>query len=383
MDGSEPLVSFGMDSTNHWWALTSPFSESYRLTVDGITTDVYKDIKELKFSPDGNRWACFVQDNVDWHLLTNDTIITIRGNQVGEIQFSPNSNHLIYSYFESEAEYLVYKDKKIRVFNRTGNYILSNNAEKIAWKSNRGNGFTMTVNGIDGEVFDDVLPFGFWYNAQLLYAIKNGDLWEVYKGEEVISESYSNIFDIKINILGNVAAFLATEQSSKRIAVLISDEYYEPLISNKFDQTYNLKLHPYLPMMAYNAKYHGQDLVLLNTAEYYGGSESTDQPYFTHDGEDLFFLGCDLHCFINVNGRKYPMNSELDINRKFAKKPSSNTLAYSTGTSMIVRNIENNELFAGMMVDEIIPPRYNWRTDRYETLGSINNRLYLMTCIFE
>jgi hypothetical protein len=32
------------------------------------------------------------------------------------------------------------------------------------------------------------------------------------------------------------------------------------------------------------------------------------------------------------------------------------------------------------MVDQLIPPRYNWRDGTYETLGSVNNKLYLMTC---
>jgi hypothetical protein len=33
-----------------------------------------------------------------------------------------------------------------------------------------------------------------------------------------------------------------------------------------------------------------------------------------------------------------------------------------------------------MMVDSTFSPRYNWRMDRYEALGIINNRLYLLTC---
>jgi len=49
---------------------------------------------------------------------------------------------------------------------------------------------------------------------------------------------------------------------------------------------------------------------------------------------------------------------------------------------MAVREIEFNRLYAGMMVDELIPPRYNWRKQRYESLGKINQKLYLLTCNF-
>jgi hypothetical protein len=35
---------------------------------------------------------------------------------------------------------------------------------------------------------------------------------------------------------------------------------------------------------------------------------------------------------------------------------------------------------SGMMTNETLNPRYNRFNDRYETLGIINNRLYLLTC---
>jgi hypothetical protein len=56
------------------------------------------------------------------------------------------------------------------------------------------------------------------------------------------------------------------------------------------------------------------------------------------------------------------------------------TFAYSTGSTMVVRYLEDGDMRAGMMVNETIEPRYNRFEDRYETLGSTNNRLYLLTC---
>ncbi|MFC2130761.1 hypothetical protein ACFLSQ_04955 [Bacteroidota bacterium] len=380
LDGGENLVTYGMDTTQHWWAVTQPFEESYRLIIDGQKSDVYKEIKQLTFSADGKRWACFVKNNVEWFLMTNDTLISIHGNEIGEIEFSPNSRHIVYSFYEANDEIIVYKGKRIRTYLRTGRILLSNNAERIAWVSNRSNGFVLNISGKETEVYDNIIPIGFWYNAEMLWAAKNGDVWEIYKGSESISDVYLNISEAAINLGGNVAAALATEQSGKHVGILISDEYYEPLVGSLYDQTYNLILHPSLPLLAYNAENIGQKLVILNTAEYYGGKESTGAPVFTHDGEDLYFLGCDIHCFVNINGRKYTLNSEIPINRFYAKKPGSNTIAYSTNSSMVVKDIETNGMYAGMMVDELISPRYNWRNSTYETLGSIGNRLYLMTC---
>jgi len=384
LDGSEKLVTYGMDTTKNWWAITKPFEGSYRLIVNGNGTDVYKDIRQLSFSADGNSWACFLKDNTQWYFMSSDTMIELDANDVGTINFSPNSQHISYSFFQADREIVVFKDKKIDAYNRDfENYpriYLSNNAEKYAWVSERGSGCVLVINGRETSVFDEIKPIGFWYDAGMLYAARTSDIWEIYKDNTPISDVYYDISETAINIKSNVAAAIASESSGKQIGIIISDEYYEPLTGNRYDAIRNLILHPTLPLLSYNARLGTQEFVVLNTAEYYGGSETTGPPEFTYDGSDLYFLGCDIHCFVNVNGRKYSLNGEIPIDRYFAKKPGDNTIAYATGSSMIVRDIETNELHAGIMVDELISPRYNWRNSTYETLGSIGNKLYLMTC---
>jgi len=385
MEGTEQLVTFGMDTTKNWWAVTEPYSESYRLIINGIPQKDYKEIRQLTFSADGNRWAYFGKDNTQWYLNSNDTIISLTSNDVGQIDFSPNSQKIAYSYFEGFEETIVIGDNKIRAYQRDfqnhPKIFLSQNGSKYAWVVKRGSGFALNISGKETDVYNEIFPIGFWYDGKMIYAARNFALWEIYKGDELIGSDYSQIFESAINLNGNVAAVLAS-QTGKQIAILISDEYYEPLIGNRYDYISNLVLHPNLPMMAYNANLYQTDFVVLNSTEFAGGKEQTGTPEFTHDGEDLYFLGSDMHSFVNVNGRKYSLNNEVSLDRYYAKKPGSNTIAYVTNTSMIVRDIENNEQYAGMMVDNLISPRFNWRTNTYETLGSIGNRLYLMTCRF-
>ena len=208
LDGSEQIVSYGMDTTHHWWAVTQPFSNSYRLIIDGDQTEIYKDLQQLTFSADGKRWACFVKDNSQWYLLTNDTLIALRCNDIGEIQYSPNSQHLIYSFFESNDEYVIFKNNKMRVLNRKSHFYLSYNAEKIAWVSGYSNGYSIIINGTESDIYEEVNIFGFWYNGELLYSRKTGDYWEIYKVNELISDAYTNISEWEINIKGTVAAAL-------------------------------------------------------------------------------------------------------------------------------------------------------------------------------
>ena len=134
-------------------------------------------------------------------------------------------------------------------------------------------------------------------------------------------------------------------------------------------------------MIGYRAVDNGKNLVVLNSVEYSGG-EYSSKPIFTYDGSELYFLGCNNDCFLNVNGRNYPILNDLTLNASYAKKPNSETLAYSTSTSLVVRDLQFSTLYAGKMVDEVSEPIYNWKLSRYEALGKINDRLYLMYCNF-
>lgn len=390
LDGTEPLHDFGMDTTGHWWAITKPFSNQFRLIVDGQETDVYRDLSYPVFSPDGNRWACFARDIAQWYLVTDEEAFPIPGTDPGEIVFSPNSMHLVYSYKESGQEYIIWKDKTIRVFQRFGKLYLSWNAERLAFLGYRGTpipnssesfstgGVVVNVNGRESTVYDEVIPFGFWYDGRMVFAGRNGHSWEVYRGNESIGDIYDDVRETAINLEGTVAAFLAVRSGGGSVGVLISDEYYEPLETKVYDGVRNLALHPRLPLFSFNALYSGMKFVCINSTEYSAGEE-VGPPQFTCDGSEVLFVGCTLDCFANVNGRRYPVYSGISPEKTFAMKPKSKTIAYTTSTSLVVKYLERNELVSGMMADYTSAPRYNWRTDSYEALGVINNKLYLMT----
>jgi hypothetical protein len=377
-DGSEPIVSYGMDTTNHWWAITKPFEGQYRIIIDGKQSQPYLKFKSIVFSPDGKKWAYFAKDNVQWYLVTNDTIKP-SGENVGELIFSGNSKKLIYSYFEATNEKIIFDKKQINTRYKVGKIYLNYEGNKIAFKNRIGNRYNLNINGFETTVFDEIIPIGFWCDGRFLYAGKNGNLWEIYRNDELLSEPLSKIHQAQIGINETYAGILAQRPSGDAIAILIDDNYYEPLISKSYDWVGDLILHPTIAMFAYKAKINNSYMIVFNSTEL-GGGQITGVPNFTYNGEDMFFLGCNIHCFVNVNGRQFQLDNEINVDAIFAKKPGSNTIAYATGSSLIVRYIDRKELVAGMMVDEIIPPRFNWRTNRYEALGRINQRLYLLTC---
>ena len=381
LQGPENISAYGVDTTDHWWSVIESVKGSYRMVIDGKRSEIYRNIKNLVFSPDGNRWAYFAQDNVQWYLIANDTTIMIPASDVGDMNFSPNSQSLVYSYMEGEYEKIILPNKKINVYQRQGNLYLSQSGDKFAFIGFRGDLKVININGVESPAYQDIKPIGFWYDNKMIYAAKNGTVWEIYKDDKAISETYMDIYDCAINNQGNVFAVLARQSGGRCVGILFSDEYTEPIISKPYDNVSSLALHPSLPMFAFKGSIDNNYFIVLNNIEYHAGREP-GIPFFTYDGSDLYFLGCDLDCFVNVNGQKYSVPAQFDLGMYYAMKPSSKTIAYTTSTSMAVREIEFNRLYAGMMVDELIPPRYNWRKQRYESLGKINQKLYLLTCNF-
>jgi hypothetical protein len=253
---------------------------------------------------------------------------------------------------------------------------------RLAYLRKLGNRPTLYVNDNEIETYDDILPFGFWLDGKILYAAKNGYNWSVFKGDEEISENFNSISEVRLNLEANAAGFLVTKSSGKATGVIISDRYTDLLYGQDYDQAYYLDLHPTEPMITYNAIKHNEMLVVLNGADYNAGL-SVGKPKFTYDGEDVIYVGCgSFDCFIGVSGKKIPIPLQLSESATYAFKPGAATLAYSTNSSMIVRDLNSGLQYAGKMMDYLTSPRYNRFANRYEALGRIGNRLYLMTCSF-
>jgi len=381
-DGSEKVLKYGIDTTGNWWVITQPFSKQYRLIVNGNQSDLAFKIDGLTFSNDGKKWAAFTSEKEKLYLFTNEGKITLPSlSMKGILTYTPNSEMLVYSYKKADIETVVVGKKKFDIMNGTGAYYLSYTGDKVALLGKLSSGYVLNINGVESQIYDEIKPFGFWSDGQFIFAGKSGTTWQIYKGIKSISDKFRNITEVAINIYGTAAAALVVLPSGRKSSIVISDEYYEPLLGKEYEQAYDLVLHPELSMIGYRAVDNGKNLVVLNSVEYSGG-EYSSKPFFTYDGSELYFLGCNNDCFLNVNGRNYPILNELTLNSSYAKKPNSETIAYSTSTSLVVRDLQFSTLYAGKMVDEVSEPIYNWKLNRYEAIGKINDRLYLMYCNF-
>jgi hypothetical protein len=369
-----------MDTTHHWWAVTQPFADHVRIIVDGKQSDVYSKIRNLTFSPDGSRWACFALDNNGQiSILSNEGNTKINGTDFGKLKFSPDSRELIYSSFIDDYLTIHYSNKYVKIYKPYGDYFVNFDGSRIAFLLSQGDRFILNINGVESELYDEIKPIGFWYDGRFMFAARNGSIWQVYRGSESLTEPLSNVTECAINLVGNCASVIARRTSGEFVGILISDDYTEPLIGRLYSWAGNMSLHPYLPMMAYIAQNQDNMFMVLNSTEYFAGKDN-GKPKFTFDGSELYYPTCNIDCNVCVNGRNYTISSQIPLN--IVKKPGSPTIAYSTSSSLVVMDIEKSGMFSGKMMDSLSNPRYNRFTDRYEALGIINQRLYLLGCQF-
>lgn len=381
LDGKENIIEYGMDTTRHWWAVTEPFTQRYRLTVDSVQTNVYTQISPPVFSPDGIKWATFALDNLRWFLVANDTVMFANATEPQQIFFSADSRVMGIAFRQETEDIIRWNGREIRTLNRVGNVFISPGGERVAYLLQRGLQMSLMVDRTEIAVAEEIKPIGFWNDGEFLYAIRSGKQWTVFKNTKEMSGLAAEVGDAVVNASGNVAAVALKLFNQRWQVSLFSDEYYEPQKGREYNSVSDMTLHPQLALVVYKAVRNGATFIVQNTAEYAGGAEETGKPQYSFDGKDVFFAGQDgSDSFINISGNKISLKSQLSASGSYAFAPGKKTLAFASSSTLVVQNFEKETLRAGFMVDQLISPRYNRFLKRYETLGRINQRLYLIVC---
>lgn len=395
LGGAEILVKYGMDTTSNWWAVTQPFTERYRLTVNGTETDVYETIGNPVFAPDGGTWAALGIRNSQWHLITDGAEIPLRYNNAEELVFSADSRTLSYLGYRGDEAWIVTCEivsdegagrtrlrpygEPLPVLKKTGSYFVSPGGRRRAYVGLRSDSKVVNIEGRESFQFDDVAPIGFWYDGSFLYGGRLGPMWKLYKNDEELTGSFVGFSEGKVNAEGTVAAFIGAYENNAAVVVL-SDEYYDPVVGEKFNKVMNLTLHPTLRMYACNAVDNNAAPIVLYNGARYSTTFDSSIPRFTWNGNHLTYMNCDIECALNVDGRQHPLYGDFNVTLPFVVDPSTSTFAYVSSTSLAVRRYTTKDVYMGMIVDEMSAPRFNRHTRSYEMLGRINQRLYMITC---
>lgn len=382
----ETIQTFAMDTTDNWWAVTKPFEDRYRMIINDYVSESYVNVSAPTFSPNGDSWAFWGQNISDISLETNDTLIQLGNYSFGNITYSGNSQVLAYWYqVNALTQIVVGKNRISDLQNFNSNLVLNFEGDKFAYSTQNGstndlyifsNGFTQKIG-----TFEDIRIVGFWSDNSIYYFAKNGDYWSLYNNKKVVIENLVDIPEFKLNLQGTFIAFIGKEINGNFSVYSYNDELAEFQITRPYRNISELKIHPFSPLYSFKANNSTNDLIVMSFSEYNITAQSSELQ-FTFDGEQIYYLFCDNSCFLGVNGLNYQLKSKFDAETKITKQPNSKTFAYSTNSNLVVYNLETGEMSSGMMVDQILPPRYNRFEKRYETIGKINNSLYLLTCHF-
>jgi hypothetical protein len=381
LDGSEPLISIGLDTTGHWWAVTSPFSKRYAMRIDGKRGIDVDSLRAPVFSTDGQRYAYPIQKNGIWSIITESVEIPLGAGAPGFIGFSRYGT-LAYSVIDAQSEtiYIMRDDGVFKqvLINRVGDIALSFDGSQWAYRSRRAGGISLMLNDAELGRYDECIIAGFMVDNTFIYAGKQGDLWRVNKNdEELLSAQYLKF--LQVNQSGNTLG-CAYGNGTRMTGYLNSNEYIKPLETTSYDRIDQLILHPFEPMMGLTAFRAGMNFLVMNTAEYDAGI-NVGTMRFSHDGQDIY-LAADSQQdpFMIVNGQKFTQKNALDINRGYAMAPKSGTFAYATSSAMVMQRMNDSYTNAGMMADFVSAPIFNHRVNAYQSLGVVNNRLFLMYC---
>lgn len=382
LGNGENIEAYGMDSTYHWWAVTKPFSDRYRMIIDDFESNSYVNLGFPVFSPNGEKWAFYAQDVNSIYLETSDTITQINCNEFGNIYFSGNSEIMAYSYkIDNLTNFVLGENIFKNLQNVNSNFYINYEGNSFAYTTNRNGLSAIILNQEEIGTFEQIKIIGFWNDGSIFYAGKLGEYWRVYRNKEVISENYLLISEMQVNLAGSFLVYNATLINGQKQVYFYFDELNNIQSSRLYQNISNLIIHPYLYLYGFRATNTTNELVAISNTEY-ASTLNASAPKFTFDGNEIYYIYCDNNCFLAVNGKNYRLKNQFDTQTSIVKKPFSESFAYSTNANLVVYDLETQIMYSGMMVDRIIAPRYNRFENRYETLGLINNRLYLLTCKF-
>ncbi len=379
LDGSEQVLTAQLDSTGIWWAIVAPYAGQQRLIINGYRTATYDRVAPPVISADGKHWATWVQRAGIWQLLVDTTVYPVQCIAPGILAFAPNAPVLVISCSEGSVEIIAHGNAQYTVLRRVGDVLVSPDGTHVAWVEQVESQQRLMLDGREVVSSDEFRVGGFWHNGQLLYAYRAGGQWRLRRGSDDLAGPYAYISHVLVNRFGTAAAVQVHQQLWQQV-LLVSDDYARPVPSQQYDSIWSLVCHPYLPQYGAAAVRQNTYYMLHTGTEYGVGRYPLGRLTFTPDGSELYAIGCDVDCFLALDGQRFPLGQDLSTALVIARRPKSKTFAYSTPTNLFVRRVDKATFTYSRMCDDVLPAVYNRRRDRYEALGIVQGRLYLLTC---
>lgn len=378
LDGSEPVVSFGIDTTGHWWAITSPFSQLHTLYVDGDKYGPFHGITPPVFSPTNSGWVTRFLVNQQRGILTPNGGRIIDCDTVTDTFYSADGN-VIWTVFRRGHEWLARSDiDSFRMLDPL-HWKVSIDGMGFAYVGRRGTGMAAIVNGVEGAVNDEVRLCGYWHDGDPVLITRTGSQWQLSIGSTTLVEGGAVLLNCIVNRFGTVLAAQVSEAGGNMFGLLYDNSMVQPWRTPPLDRITNLVMHPSDALIAYVGEQRSRRLVGFNAALYPGGRENGPLA-FTHDGSNLVYVMRDADNNIVIDGKAYRVSVRAGVNESVAMDPLTRRIAYSSTSTMVLVDPEEDSMELARMMDEMGVTIFDWRKRRFVALGLFGGRLTRIEC---
>ncbi len=379
LDNVASLVAFDVDTTGHWWSITQPYAGFQQLVIDGKDFGTWDTVHPPVFAFDGSTWAARAVRSGESAIITPDgtrrSPVTIEG-----IAFPPQHSVLWWVEFDG-VNRKVTNGERSYVTGYPANHLrFDPQGLAVSWIEFRPGQHILMQNGREVARGDNLALAGVWADGRCLYIRTLGLTSNVLLGEEELTGAVRSVTALRINPLGSVATWQATDGSGQVRTYIYTDEYNAPWEGPVVAQADpHLTLSPFDPLVAYRTVFQGGRVVAFNAAMYPHGSVA-GRPTFSHDGAIMAYTSKDNGDFVVLNGKRFLVNAGVPIEDDIAVSPTGRSVAWRSGTTLVVVNVDPNTLQMGRMCDAVGRVIYDRRTKSYVALGVVTGRLFMLRC---
>lgn len=382
LENDVEIIDYGIDTTGHWWARARTTSVLTTLYIDGTAYGPFMKVDVPMFSRDGSAWAVSVDMNGIRGLQTSGGYINMSGVTNVRPVLAPQSSGDVWWIVENESERtLTNGSRSYRCVDPTTMFAADPSGTVIVYVGRRGNQYAIVRNGVDLAAYDEVILGGVWSDGRIVAAVRNGAVWDVLLGDDVIANGLISVRDLTVNAFGTVLAFVGGQRGAPPVVTMMTDEYREPWQSPPLESPGRLVLSPCCDLTAIPAVRPGARRVMMyGSAEYPVGNQH-GPPSFSYDGGQMVYAGDDAGAFVAVNGKRYVLRGGgVAMSTPLVVSPSGSMVAWPSSSTIVTYDVELQRMQLGKMCDTMGNVVYDWRTRSAVGLGLFGGRLYKLIC---
>jgi hypothetical protein len=377
-EGAERIVSFDVDTTGRWWAIVTPFQSMVTLIVDGDRYGPYNSVTPPVFSPDGATWSSIAALNGLVEVVSPTPVSLPQATAITHVLYPQQSSTAWYRCANGNQQMFTNGVTTVLAIEPTGAWATDLYGTVLYHVARRGSGQTLVRNDVDGVFADEIKLGGVWHDGRPVYASRAGDVWTLMIGAEEVRSNLRNVTDLQVNATATIlGAVVATPLGMH--ALMHSEEYKEVWLGPQVETVSYFLLNPFQFLCVWEGTLRGVKNVYYNTAPYPAGV-SRGPIVFSHDGGVMGYLGRDDDDFVTIDGKRTMLPRRATTGAVPALHPNGGSLAYSTGASMAMLDVESKEIALARICDRVSRTVYDWRRSSYRMLGTFGERLFMIEC---